>query len=250
MNKENTTNPGWILITGGSKGIGKSIVETLSENYEVVFTYLSSAEPAKVIEHSMAELGRKASGYQCDGRDYQQVEKLCNELIASKGAPLALVNNMGIARDESMLSLQIDNYQDTIASNLDSSIYFSKCVSAAMVEAGVGSIIFMSSVAGLKGNAGQVSYSATKAAMIGVAKPLSLELARFGITVNCIAPGFINTDMMEDIPQSALAKIKKSIPLRRLGDAKEVASLARYLISDSAQYITGQTFTIDGGLTA
>jgi 3-oxoacyl-[acyl-carrier protein] reductase len=238
----------WILITGGSKGIGQNLVRRLSERYEIVFTYLSSADAASSIECALTKQGRNVTAYHCDGREPGQVETLCTNLITKKGAPYALINNMGIAMDESMLSLEVSNYRNTVATNLDSAIFFSKFMSSAMVEHG-GTILFMSSVAGVKGNAGQVSYSATKAAMIGAARSLALELARFGVTVNCLAPGMINTEMMNDVPTNVLAKIKKSIPMRRFGEAKEVAALAEFLLSDNARYITGQTFVIDGGLS-
>lgn len=249
MNDVNLHTKKWVLITGGSKGIGKNLVQYLSAQYDIVFTYLSSADAASTLAYVLGEQGRDVQGIQCDGRDPQQVETLCAQLLEDRGAPHAVINNMGLAADESMFSLSIENYRNTVATNLDSAIYFSRYLSASMVEEG-GTILFMSSVSGIKGNTGQVSYSATKAAMIGAAKSLSLELARFGVTVNCIAPGMIDTEMMEDIPSNVLAKVKKSIPLRRLGEAQEVSAMAEFLVSDNARYITGQTFVVDGGLSA
>ncbi len=248
VNQTNTDRK-WILITGGSKGIGRNLVEMLSEKYEIVFTYLSSADAALTLTYSMTEQGRKVTAYQCDGRDALQVENLCSKLLAEKGAPYGLINNMGIAIDESVLSLQIDNYRNTVATNLDSAIFFSKFLTPSMVEQREGTILFMSSVAGVKGNTGQISYSATKAAMIGVARPLALELGRFGVTVNCLAPGMMATEMLDQVPSNVLTKVKKAIPLRRLGEPREVTALAEFLLSGNARYITGQTFVIDGGLS-
>ncbi len=246
--KETTSQ--WVLITGGSKGIGKGLTKLLcAEGYDIVFTYHSSAKDAELLEQEMENFSGNITGYQCDGRDIKQVEYLCKQLVAERGAPYALINNMGITADEMIFSLTLDNYQNTVSTNLDSAIYFSKTLAPMMSELGSGSIIFMSSVTAFKGNIGQLSYAATKSAMLGVSKTLALELARFNIRVNCIAPGFIETEMVEKIPVAALKKMKKSIPLRRLGLVEDVGNLASFLISEKAGYITGQTFVIDGGMS-
>lgn len=240
----------WILITGGSKGIGKGLTKLLaSEGYDIVFTYLSSVEDAKALEQEMSDDNSVVKGYQCDGRNAAEVESLCARLVAERGAPYALINNMGITADEMIFSLDLENYQNTISTNLDSAIYFSKSLAPSMSELGDGSIIFMSSVTAFKGNIGQLSYAATKAAMLGVSKTLALELARFNVRVNSIAPGFIETEMVNKIPLASLNKMKKAIPLRRLGSVEDVGNLASFLLSNKASYITGQTFVVDGGLT-
>lgn len=241
----------WVLVTGGSRGIGKGLVRALAtQGYTVAFTYQSSAEAAGLLEQEVAAAGGQAHGIQCDGRDAAAVEQACERLIERFGEPYGLINNMGITGDQLMFNLDVERYRDVVATNLDSAIYFSRFMSSAMVSARRGRIIQMSSVTGLRGNKGQVGYAATKAAMIGITRTLAVELARFRITVNAIAPGFIATEMVEQIDPAIRRSITADIPLKRLGEVTEVAALANFLLSSSAGYLTGQTFVIDGGLTA
>lgn len=241
----------WVLITGGSRGIGSGMVKALAaEGYRVAFTYHASEDPARQLENEVAAAGGTAHGIQCDGRDPDAVERTCSELIERLGEPYGLINNMGITGDQLMFNLDVERYRDVVATNLDSAIYFSRFMSSAMVSARRGRIIQMSSVTGLRGNKGQVGYAATKAAMIGITRTLAVELARFRITVNAIAPGFIATEMVEQIDPAIRRSITADIPLKRLGEVTEVAALANFLLSSSAGYLTGQTFVIDGGLTA
>ena len=251
MQTMNPTKRPWVLVTGGSRGIGSGLVSALAaEGYLVAFTYQSSAEAAGRLEAQVAAAGGTAHGVQCDGRDPAAVENTCSQLIERFGEPYGLINNMGITGDQLIFNLDVERYRDVVATNLHSAIYFTRFMSSAMVAARQGRIIQMSSVTGLKGNKGQVGYAATKAAMIGITRTLALELARFRITVNAIAPGFIATEMVEQIDPAMRKSITADIPLKRLGEVSEVAALASFLLSSSAGYLTGQTFVIDGGLTA
>ncbi|WP_028695869.1 SDR family NAD(P)-dependent oxidoreductase [Pseudomonas cremoricolorata] len=241
----------WVLVTGGSRGIGRALVKHLAgQGYQVVFTYQSSAEAARELEREVAEQGGQAEGHACDGRDYDAVRQVCEQLVERLGEPYGLINNMGMTGDQLLFKFDIERYREVVATNLDSSVYFSKCLAPAMAAEKRGKIIHMSSVSGLKGNKGQVGYSATKAAMMGITRSMALELARFKINVNAIAPGYIATEMVEQIPADARKSITSSIPLKRFGEVEEVAALASFLLSTQANYITGQTFLIDGGLTA
>ncbi len=251
MEAGNAIEKKWVLVTGGSRGIGKGLVTALAaEGYTVAFTYQSSAEAANRLEQDIAATGGKAQGFACDGRDHASVERACAQMVDTFGEPHALVNNMGITGDQLMFNFDVDRYRNVISTNLDSAIYFSTCLTPAMASTRSGRILHMSSVTGLKGNKGQVSYAATKAAMIGITRTMAVELARFKITVNAIAPGFIATEMVDQIDSAIRKSITDGIPLKRLGEVREVAALASFLLSPNAGYITGQTFVIDGGLTA
>lgn len=240
----------WVLVTGGTRGIGRGIVEAFAnDGYDVVFTYQRSAETAGLMT-TRHDNGATISGYVCNSSDEVAVREFSNTMLVTRGAPYAIVNNVGITRDAALIGMQIDQWKDVINTNLNSAFFMIRCFVQAMVELGDGVILQMSSVSGIKGNIGQTNYSATKAALIGMTRSLALELARFNIRVNAIAPGFIATEMVDQLPESQQASIRKSIPLRRLGSVKEVAALTRFLASADGAYITGQTFVIDGGLTA
>lgn len=251
MQNDTSANAPWVLVTGGSRGIGNGLVRALAaKGYTVAFTYHSSTGAAATLEQEVAAAGGTALGVACDGRDADAVERVCRQLVERLGEPYGLINNMGITGDQLMFNLDVETYRDVVATNLDSSIFFSRHMAAAMAPARRGRILQMSSVTGLKGNKGQVGYAATKAAMIGMTRTLAVELARFKITVNAIAPGFIATDMVEQIDPAIRKSITAEIPLRRLGEVSEVAALACFLLSSDAAYLTGQTFVIDGGMTA
>ncbi|WP_223545170.1 SDR family NAD(P)-dependent oxidoreductase [Pseudomonas sp. A-B-19] len=250
MDVQQSSNGKWVLVSGGSRGIGRALVSALArEGYQVAFTYQSSADAALQLEREVAASGGLALGHACDGRSHGSVEAVCAQLVETLGEPYGLINNMGVTGDQLLLKFDIERYRDVVATNLDSAVYFSKCLAPAMAAERRGKILHMSSVSGFKGNKGQLSYSATKAAMIGITKTMALELARFKINVNAIAPGFIATEMVEQIADPVRKSITDTIPLKRFGEVREVAALASFLLSTQADYITGQTFVIDGGLT-
>lgn len=240
----------WVLVTGGSRGIGRGLVEALSSQYRVVFTYKGRADLAEDMSSKICAAGGDVHAFKCDGADTAQVKAFAEASCSLFGAPLAVINNAGITRDVLLYSMTDEDWNGVIHTNLDSAFLMSRAFLPAMMAERRGVILHMASVTAVKGNSGQVNYAATKAAMIGMAKSMSLELARFNIRVNAIAPGLIATEMAEQIPEKERKELQKGIPLRRMGTVQEIAELARYLISDPAAYITGQTIVIDGGLSA
>ena len=241
----------WVLVTGGSRGIGRVIVERLAdEGYDIVFTFLKAESLAASLEDALHGQGQRAVGVRCDATDESQVKAMAEHLVAERGAPHALILNAGITQDALLMSMRTEQWDDVISANLRSIFLAARAFLPAMLERRDGAIVLMSSVTALKGNTGQTNYAATKAAMMGVARSLALEVGRFNVRVNAIAPGFIATDMVDGFPEARLAQIKKSIPLRRLGTADDVAALASFLVSANSTYITGQTFVVDGGLSA
>lgn len=241
----------WILVTGGSRGIGRGLVERLcAAGYEVAFTYRHSADQANALEQAMAEAGGEARGYRCDSGDPIAVRGLADELLARRGAPFGLINNAGITRDALLMRMSDAEWNEVVDNNLNAAFYITRAMVPAMVERAEGSIIQMSSVAGQKGTAGQSNYSATKAALSALTRSLAVEIGRFNIRVNAIAPGYIATDMIQGIPEAQRKSLRNGIPLRRIGEVEDVASLAVFLMGAGASYITGQTFAVDGGLTA
>jgi len=245
------TKARWVLVTGGSRGIGRGIVESLARaGYDVMFTYQQSQQAAEDLEAAVRETGGMAVGYRCDSGNEVEVRALSERLLAERGAPYAIVNNVGITRDSILMQMTSDQWREVINTNLNSAFFTIHGFITAMIEQGDGVILQMASVTALKGNPGQTNYAATKAALVGMTRSLALEVARFNIRVNALAPGFITTEMVDKIPEKQLKQIKQTIPLRRFGTVEEVASLARYLVSDQGGYITGQTFVIDGGINA
>jgi 3-oxoacyl-[acyl-carrier protein] reductase len=251
VSSEKTRQDKWILVTGGSRGIGRAIVEHLARmQYLVVFTYQKSAELAVALEAAVRDAGGKAYGYCCNGSDEAEVKAFVQEMVASRGAPQALVLNAGVSRDALLMQMPTEQWDEVIDTNLRSIFLTARGFLPGMLENRDGVILLMSSVTALKGNAGQTNYAATKAAMLGIARSLAQEVSRFNVRVNAIAPGFIATDMLGAFSDQQLAQIRKQVPLRRLGSVEEVAALAGFLVSPEAGYITGQAFVIDGGLSA
>jgi 3-oxoacyl-[acyl-carrier protein] reductase len=241
----------WVFVTGGTRGIGKGVVERLSANgYPVVFTYKSSAAVAETLIGKLRDAGGSVEAHACDSSQTESVFALAKDLIARLGPPYAIVNNAGIAKDNLLATTSPADWSAVLATNLTSVYAVNRAFLPQMLPAGDGCVIQVSSVTGLKGNIGQSAYGATKAAMIGLTRSLALEVGRFNIRVNAVAPGLIATDMTDGIPPAQLKKLSSHIALGRLGAAEDVALAIDFLLGPGGRYVTGQTFVIDGGLTA
>lgn len=240
----------WILVTGGSRGIGRATVLRLAKQWDVVFTWCNDEYAAREVELACEMMPGKVKSFQCDGCDEQAVKRLAADLIARYGAPGAVVHNAGITLDALHIRQNSENWRQIIDTNLNAIFYWNQRLLEPMIMQGSGSMVLMSSVTGVKGNSGQSAYGASKAAMIGLARSLSIELGRFKIRVNCLLPGYIDTQIMDSIPGSKLKELQKTIPLKRFGTVDEVASAVAWLVGDESQYMTGQTLILDGGLSA
>ena len=237
------------LVTGGSRGIGKAIALKLAEfGADVAITYARSAEPANAVKGEIEALGRKSKAIQADAVDFGEAEKVVNEIVADWGKLDILVNNAGITKDNLILRMSEDQWDDVITTNLKSIFNYSKVVARPMMKNRGGSIINISSVVGISGNAGQSNYSASKAGIIGFTKSYAKELASRNIRANVIAPGYITTDMTDALDEKVLDGIKKATPLGRAGNANEIADAVVFLASDMSSYITGETIRVDGGM--
>lgn len=234
------------LVTGGSRGIGEAIVRRFVEQgAKVAFTYRSSEEKAKALED---ELGGAAKGFKSDAGSFADAEKLVAEVIAAFGAIDVVVNNAGITKDTLMLRMTEDQWDQVMEINLKSVFNLTKNVLRPMLKQRSGSIINMSSIVGITGNPGQANYAASKAGIIGFSKSVAKEVGSRNIRCNAVAPGFIETDMTDELDEKTREAYLQNIPLRRLGKAEEVADLCVFLGSDLSTYITGQAISICGGL--
>lgn len=237
------------LITGASKGIGRAIALKFAEQgANVAFTYLSSVEQGQALEAELASKGVKAKGYRSDASDFAQAEKLINDVIADFGSLDVLVNNAGITMDNLLLRLTEDAWDKVINVNLKSCFNTVKAATKPMMKQKSGSIINMTSVVGLKGNAGQANYAASKAGIIGFTKSVALELGSRGIRSNAVAPGFIETEMTGKLDEKTVQSWRDAIPLKRGGKPEDVADACVFLASDLSAYITGQVLQVDGGM--
>jgi 3-oxoacyl-[acyl-carrier protein] reductase len=237
------------LITGASKGIGRSIaIKYAEQGANVAFTYLSSVEQGQALEAELSKFGVKAKGYKSDASDFAQAEKLINDVVAEFGVLDILVNNAGITMDNLLLRLNEEAWDRVINVNLKSCFNTVKAATKPMMKQKGGSIINMTSVVGLKGNAGQANYAASKAGIIGFTKSVALELGSRGIRSNAIAPGFIETEMTGKLDEKTVQSWRDAIPLRRGGKPEDVADACVFLGSDLSSYITGQTLQVDGGM--
>ncbi len=236
-----------VLITGSSRGIGKETALYLAQNgYDIVLHCNNNIKNAEETAALIEEYGRKTRILQFNISNREQCKKILTEDIEKHGIYYGVVLNAGIAKDNVFPAMEDSEWDDVLNTNLGGFYNVLKPVVMPMISARIkGRIITMSSVSGLAGNRGQVNYSASKAGIIGATKSLALELAKRGITVNCVAPGVIETDMTQELP---VDEIKKIIPMKRFGSAKEVASLINYLMSEDASYITGQVISVNGGL--
>jgi 3-oxoacyl-[acyl-carrier protein] reductase len=241
------------IVTGAARGIGAAIVKRFAENgANVVFTYVSdaSADKAAALESELSNLGVKVKGYKSNASDFAQCETLVNDVVKEFGKVDVCVNNAGISKDNLLLRLTSEQWNQVIDVNLNSVYNMTKQVIRPMMKAKVGSIINMSSIIGIRGNAGQSSYAASKAGIIGFTKSIALELGSRNIRCNAIAPGFIETDMTNYLKEGSTGEnFLKDIQLGRFGRAEEVADLTLFLASDLSAYITGEVISICGGLS-
>lgn len=237
------------LVTGASKGIGRSIAIKFAEHgANVAFTYLSSVEQGQNLEAELQALGVKAKGYRSDASDFVQAEKLINDVVAEFGSLDVLVNNAGITMDNLLLRMTEEMWDKVINVNLKSCFNTVKAACRPMMKQKGGSIINMTSVVGLKGNAGQANYAASKAGIVGFTKSIALELGSRGIRSNAIAPGFIETEMTAKLDEKTIQSWRDAIPLKRGGKPDDVANACVFLGSDMSSYITGQVIQVDGGM--
>lgn len=237
------------LVTGASRGIGRAIaLEFAKEGAKIAFTYLSSATHAESLEAELKALGVDAKGFKSDASDYAQAEALVNDVVAHFGTLEVLVNNAGITRDGLLMRMTEENWDVVMNTNLKSVFNLTKHATKVMMKAKKGSIINITSVVGIKGNAGQSNYAASKAGIIGFTKSIALELGSRNIRCNAIAPGFIETEMTGALDEKVVAEWAAQIPLKRGGQAVEVAQTAVFLASELSSYVTGQTLQVDGGM--
>lgn len=237
------------LITGGSKGIGKDIVKKfINSNCNVAFTYLSSDEEAEKIEKEFGRNNLKIKKYKSDASNFEASSKLVEDVIKDFGGFDILINNAGITKDNLILRMDQDAWKKVIDINLNSCFNLTKCSVREFIKKKEGVIINISSIVGVKGNAGQSNYAASKAGVNGFTKSIALELASRNIRCNAIAPGFIETDMTSKDGSGLLDKWIELIPLKRAGIVDDVSELCLFLASDKASYITGQIINVDGGL--
>lgn len=237
------------LITGATRGIGQAIGQRFAEEgANIAFTYRSSIAKAEELVKLWEALGVKVKAYQSDAASFEAAENLCKEVFADFGQVDILVNNAGITRDNLMLRMKEQDWDDVMDNNLKSVFNVTKQMIRPMMKNGGGSIINMSSIVGVRGQAGQSNYAASKAGIIGFSKSIAQEMGSRKIRCNVIAPGFIETDMTEELPEKTREAYLAQIPLKRMGNAKDVADLAVFLASDLSSYISGQTISVCGAL--
>ncbi len=238
------------LITGGARGIGRALVLAFAEQgANVAFSDIRYDEKAQQLEEELKKLGVKGKGYASDASSYADSEKLVDAVVADFGSLEILVNNAGITKDTLLMRMTEDQWDDVIRINLKSAFNLTKAAQKYMLKQRIGSIINMSSVVGLGGNAGQANYAASKAGMIGFTKSVAQELGARNVRCNAIAPGFIETDMTAGLPEDVKKGWAEKIPLRRAGQAQDVANVAIFLASELSSYVTGQVIAVCGGMT-
>lgn len=236
------------IVTGGTRGIGRGIVSRFAEaGANVAFTYRSSGPAAEALEKELSSHGIKAKGYQSDAADFDAAQELVKAVLEEFGGIDVLINNAGITQDNLLLRMSEEQFDKVIEVNLKSVFNLTKAVCRPMLKNG-GSIINLTSIVGMKGQAGQANYAASKAGIIGFTKSTADELGSRGVRCNAIAPGFIETDMTEVLPEETKAKYLEQIPMKRLGKAEEVADAALFLASDMSTYVSGQVLSVCGAL--
>ena len=244
------------IVTGGTRGIGRAIVKELAAKSccgvllsDVAFIYNSCDECAEEIIQEISDRGTQIYAFKADVSDYEQTEEIVKAAIEKLGGVDILINNAGITRDNLLLRMQEKDFDDVISTNLKSVFNYTKAVLKPMIRQRYGRIVNIASVVALIGNAGQSNYVASKAGVIGFTKAMARELASRNITVNAVAPGFIQTDMTEKLSDEQREKLVKTIPLGRMGSPEDIAKVVGFLCSNYADYITGQVITVDGGMT-
>ncbi|MBO8176496.1 MAG: 3-oxoacyl-[acyl-carrier-protein] reductase [Bacillus sp. (in: Bacteria)] len=237
------------LVTGASRGIGREIaLEFARQGANVVVNYAGSEQKALEVVEEIKQLGREAFAFRCNVADAEQVQQMVKETIERFGRLDILVNNAGITRDNLLMRMKEEDWDDVLNINLKGVFLCTKAVTRQMMKQRSGRIINISSIVGVSGNAGQANYVAAKAGVIGLTKTSAKELAPRGITVNAIAPGFITTDMTNQLSEEVSQEMLKQIPLGRFGEPSDIAKVAVFLASDAANYMTGQTLHVDGGM--
>ena len=237
------------IITGGSRGIGKAIVETfVKQGANVAFTYSSSSDAAKAIENKLSTNIVKVKSYKSDASNFEEAQLLAASVLKEFGSIDILINNAGITKDNLLMRMSEEDFDRVIQVNLKSVFNMTKAVQRTMLKQRKGSIINMSSVIGVKGNAGQSNYAASKAGILGFTKSMAIELGSRNIRSNAIAPGFIVTDMTEELGEETIKRYFEAIPIKRGGTPEEIANACVFLGSDMSSYITGQVLNVDGGM--
>lgn len=237
------------IVTGASRGIGRGIALLFAQHgANIAFTYLSSVEKGRALEQELAAFGVKAKGYQSDAANFKAADELVTAVVADFGTVDVLVNNAGITRDTLLMRMSEQQWDEVINANLKSVFNLTKAVQRPMLKQRKGSIINMSSVVGVRGNAGQANYAASKAGIIGFTKSVALELGSRNIRSNVVAPGFIETEMTGALDPKVVEQWREGIPLKRGGTAEDVANACLYFASDMSAYVTGQVLNVCGGM--
>jgi len=237
------------IITGGSRGIGKAIVEIfVKQGANVAFTYSSSSDAAKAIENKLSTNTVKVKSYKSDASNFEEAQVLAASVLEEFGSIDILINNAGITKDNLLMRMSEEDFDRVIQVNLKSVFNMTKAVQRTMLKQRKGSIINMSSVIGVKGNAGQSNYAASKAGIIGFTKSMAIELGSRNIRSNAIAPGFIVTEMTDELGEETIKQYFEAIPIKRGGTPEEIANTCVFLGSDMSSYITGQVLNVDGGM--
>ena len=238
-----------VLITGGAKGIGRAIaLKFASEGYNIAINYIGNQDEALEVQKECCAHGIEAMIYEGDVTDYDAMDQMMKAVLEQFGSIDVLVNNSGITKDQLLLKMNTQSFMDVIDVNLKGTWNCMKHATKLMMKQKYGRIVSMSSVVGVMGNAGQVNYAASKSGIIGMTMSLAREVGSRGITVNAVAPGFIQTAMTDVLSDDTKENILKNIPLQQMGEPEDVANVAYFLASDSAKYITGQVINVDGGM--
>jgi 3-oxoacyl-[acyl-carrier protein] reductase len=238
-----------VIITGASRGIGKGIAEVFANHgANIAFTYSASAESALLLENELNGTGIKAKGYQSNAADFNEAQTFVEAVLNDFGKIDVLINNAGITKDNLLMRMSEEDFDKVIDVNLKSVFNMTKAIQKTFLKQRSGSIINMSSVVGVKGNAGQTNYAASKAGVIGFTKSVALELGSRNIRCNAIAPGFIETEMTAKLNEDVVKGWRESIPLKRGGSTEDVANACLFFASDMSAYVTGQVLNVDGGM--